>query len=73
MALAAWRSSSWSVLVSTDSRAVTKPASPKPLRTTADRKQKNSLNECQATSIENIKYKEDIQQALRAANRESQT
>lgn len=39
MALAAWMSSSWSVLVSTDSRAGTKPASPKPLRTTADRRQ----------------------------------
>ena len=32
----AWMSRSWSVRVSTDSRAATKPASPKPFRTTAD-------------------------------------
>ena len=36
MALMAWMSRSWSVRVSTDSRAATKPASPKPFRTTAD-------------------------------------
>lgn len=39
MALVAWMSRSWSVRVSTDSRAATKPASPKPLRTTADGRQ----------------------------------
>jgi len=45
MALAALMSSSSFVLVRSDSSAVAKPASPKPLRTTADRKQEK-LHKC---------------------------